>query len=132
MSLELGTGVGAVLDTGWITWGLLLRGDVVTIIEKEPQTAAVADRGAWPQFVDLRVGDALAVLDGAGAFALIFADARAGNRVGLRRGRRCRRLACGYPPRQMISLVLNVRSAGTQLAARSQAQDGQAVLARTP
>ncbi len=37
--------------------------DDVTVItiEKDPRTAALAARGAWPQFVDLRVGDALGV-----------------------------------------------------------------------
>lgn len=47
--LELGTGAG--VGTAWIACGLLPRTDVtVTTIEKDPQTAALAARAAWPQF----------------------------------------------------------------------------------
>jgi predicted O-methyltransferase YrrM len=82
--LELGTGAG--VGTAWIASGLLPRADVTVIsIEKDAQTAALAARGAWPQFVDLRVGEALGVLDEAGAFDLIFADAPGGKWSGLDR-----------------------------------------------
>ncbi len=80
--LELGTGAG--VGTAWIAGGLLPRTDVtVTTIERDPQMAALAARGAWPQFVDLRVGDALEVPGEAQAFDLIFADAQAGKWIGL-------------------------------------------------
>jgi demethylmenaquinone methyltransferase/2-methoxy-6-polyprenyl-1,4-benzoquinol methylase len=82
--LELGTGAG--VGTAWITSGLPPRTDVtVTTIEKDPQTAALAARGGWPPFVDLRVGDALEVLGDAQAFDLIFADAQGGKWIGLDR-----------------------------------------------
>ena len=82
--LELGTGAGA--GTAWIVSGLLPRTDVtVTTVEKDPQTAALAARGDWPQFVDLRVGDALGVLGESGTFDLIFADAQGGKWEGLDR-----------------------------------------------
>jgi demethylmenaquinone methyltransferase/2-methoxy-6-polyprenyl-1,4-benzoquinol methylase len=82
--LELGTGAG--VGTAWIVCGLLPRTDVtVTTIERDPQTAALAARGAWPQFVDLRVGDALDVVGETGAFDLIFADAQGGKWIGLDR-----------------------------------------------
>src|SRR5258708_35987240 len=80
--LELGTGAG--VGTAWIVCGLLPRADVtVTTIEKDPQTAALAARGDWPHFVDLRVGDALGVLGETRAFDLIFADAQGGKWAGL-------------------------------------------------
>jgi predicted O-methyltransferase YrrM len=82
--LELGTGAG--VGTAWIACGLLPRTDVtVSTIEKDPQTAALAARGVWPQFVDLRVGDALDLHGEAGAFDLIFADAQGGKWTGLDR-----------------------------------------------
>jgi predicted O-methyltransferase YrrM len=82
--LELGTGTG--VGTAWIASGLLPRADVMVItVERDPQTAALAARGAWPQFVDLRVGDALGVLGEAGAFDLVFADAPGGKWSGLHR-----------------------------------------------
>jgi demethylmenaquinone methyltransferase/2-methoxy-6-polyprenyl-1,4-benzoquinol methylase len=82
--LELGTGAG--VGTAWITWGLLPRTDVtVTTVEKDPQTAALAARGTWPQFVDLRRGDAVEALRGTGTFDLIFADAQGGKWTGLDR-----------------------------------------------
>lgn len=82
--LEFGTGAG--VGTAWIASGLLPRDDVTVItVEKDPQTAALAARGAWPQFVDLRVGEALGVLGEAGAFDLIFADAPGGKWAGLDR-----------------------------------------------
>lgn len=82
--LELGTGTG--VGTAWMASGLLPRTDVTVItIEKNPQTAAVAARGDWPGFVDLRVGDALDMLDQTGTFDLIFADAQAGKWAGLDR-----------------------------------------------
>ena len=75
--LELGTGTG--VGTAWIAAGLLPRSDVtVTTIEKDPHSAAVAAQRIWPGFVDLRRGDALALLDEPGTFDLIFADAPAG------------------------------------------------------
>jgi predicted O-methyltransferase YrrM len=57
----------------------------VTSIEKDPQAAALAARGGWPPFVDLRVGDALEVLDEAGAFDLVLTDAQGGKWIGLDR-----------------------------------------------
>jgi predicted O-methyltransferase YrrM len=82
--LELGTGAG--VGTAWIVCGLLPRTDVtVTSIEKDRQTAALAALGTWPQFVDLRLGDALDMLSETGAFDLIFADAQGGKWIGLDR-----------------------------------------------
>lgn len=76
--LELGTGAG--VGTAWVVTGVLPRTDVtVTTVEKDPQRAALAARGDWPLFVDLRVGDALGVLGEGGTFDLIFADAQAAN-----------------------------------------------------
>jgi predicted O-methyltransferase YrrM len=57
----------------------------VTTVECNPQTAAVAASGDWPEFVDLRVGDALDVLAGTGSVDLIFADAPGGKSTGLDR-----------------------------------------------
>lgn len=71
---ELGTGAG--VGTAWITSGLLQRIDVtVTTIENDPQTAALAARGGWPSFVNLRCGEALGLLAEGGTYDLIFADA---------------------------------------------------------
>jgi predicted O-methyltransferase YrrM len=82
--LELGTGTG--VGTAWITFGLLPRTDVTVItVEKDPATAALATRGNWPGFVELRCADALTVLAGAGEFDLIFADAPGGKWEGLDR-----------------------------------------------
>jgi demethylmenaquinone methyltransferase/2-methoxy-6-polyprenyl-1,4-benzoquinol methylase len=72
--LELGTGTG--VGTAWIVSGLLPRTDVTVLtVEKDRDTAALAARGDWPSFVELRHGDALDVLARAGTFNLIFADA---------------------------------------------------------
>jgi demethylmenaquinone methyltransferase/2-methoxy-6-polyprenyl-1,4-benzoquinol methylase len=82
--LELGTGTG--VGTAWMTSALLPRADVTVVsVEKDPQTAALAARGDWPGFVELRCADALAVLDDAGEFDLIFADAQGGKWQGLDR-----------------------------------------------
>jgi demethylmenaquinone methyltransferase/2-methoxy-6-polyprenyl-1,4-benzoquinol methylase len=82
--LELGTGTG--VGTAWITSALLPRTDVTVVsVEKDPGTAALAARGDWPGFVDLRCADALAVLGEAGEFNLIFADAQGGKWEGLDR-----------------------------------------------
>lgn len=82
--LELGTGTG--VGTAWITSGLLPRADVTVITaEKDPATAALAARGDWPGFVELRCADALTVLGEAGGFDLIFADAPGGKWEGLDR-----------------------------------------------
>jgi demethylmenaquinone methyltransferase/2-methoxy-6-polyprenyl-1,4-benzoquinol methylase len=82
--LELGTGTG--VGTAWITSGLLPRTDVTVLsVEKSPGTAALAARGDWPGFVELRCADALAVLDDVGGFDLIFADAQGGKWEGLDR-----------------------------------------------
>lgn len=79
---ELGTGAG--VGTAWITSGLLQRIDVtVTTIENDPQTAALAARGGWPSFVNLRCGEALALLAEGGTYDLIFADAPDGKWHGL-------------------------------------------------
>jgi len=59
----LGAGVG----TAWIAGGLLPGADVtVTTIEKDPRTAALAARGAWPQFVDREWATRLTWLPGPG------------------------------------------------------------------
>jgi len=82
--LELGTGTG--VGTAWITSALLPRTDVTVLsVEKDPETAALAARGDWPGFVELRCADALAVLGEAGEFGLIFADAQGGKWQGLDR-----------------------------------------------
>jgi predicted O-methyltransferase YrrM len=82
--LELGTGTG--VGTAWITSALLPRADVTVLsVEKDPETAALAARGDWPGFVELRCADALAVLGEAGEFDLIFADAQGGKTEGLDR-----------------------------------------------
>ena len=82
--LELGTGTG--VGTAWIASALLPRTDVTVItVEKDPGTAALAAQGDWPGFVELRCADALAVLDEAGRFDLIFADAQGGKWDGLDR-----------------------------------------------
>src|SRR5690348_8154340 len=82
--LELGTGTGA--GTAWITSALLPRTNVTVLsVEKDPGTAALAARGDWPGFVELRCADALAVLGEAGRFDLIFADAQGGKWEGLDR-----------------------------------------------
>ena len=82
--LELGTGTG--VGTAWITSALLPRADVTVLsVEKDPQTAALAARGDWPGFVELRCADALAVLGEPGEFDLIFADAQGGKWQGLDR-----------------------------------------------
>lgn len=79
---ELGTGTG--VGTAWITSGLLPRTDVtVTTIENDHQTAALAARGDWPSFVDLRHGEALDLLGEGGTYDLIFADAPNGKWRGL-------------------------------------------------
>jgi len=82
--LELGTGTG--VGTAWIAGALLPRTDVAVLsVEKDPATAALAARGDWPGFVELRCADALTVLGEAGAFDLIFADAQGGKTEGLDR-----------------------------------------------
>src|SRR6516225_8431351 len=82
--LELGTGTGA--GTAWIVSGLLPRTDVTVLtVEKDQHTAAIAARGDWPSFVELRHADALDVLARGGAFDLIFADAQGGKWHGLDR-----------------------------------------------
>jgi demethylmenaquinone methyltransferase/2-methoxy-6-polyprenyl-1,4-benzoquinol methylase len=87
--LELGTGAG--VGTAWLASGLLPRMDVVVLtVEASADTAALAARGDWPAFVELRCGDALAELDaeaqaGTGSFDLIFADSPAGKTRGLDR-----------------------------------------------
>ena len=55
----------------------------VLSVEKDQHTAAIAARGDWPSFVELRHGDALDVLARDGAFDLIFADAPGGKWHGL-------------------------------------------------
>lgn len=82
--LELGTGTG--VGTAWIISGLLPRTDVSVITaEKDPATASLAARGDWPGFAELRRADALTVLETAGEFDLIFADAPGGKWEGLDR-----------------------------------------------
>jgi len=81
--LELGTGAG--VGTAWIVSGLLPRTDAMVLtVESDYQTAALAVRGDWPSFVELRRGDALDVLARTGGtFDLIFADAPEGKWHGL-------------------------------------------------
>lgn len=83
--LELGTGAG--VGTAWITAGLGAREDVTVVsVEKDAGYAALAARGDWPPFVDLRTGDALEELAaGRNGFDLIFADAPGGKTTGLER-----------------------------------------------
>ncbi len=82
--LELGTGTG--VGTAWIVSGLLPRTDVAVLtVEKDPRTAAVAARGDWPSFVELRHGEALDAVERGGPFGLIFADAPEGKWHGLDR-----------------------------------------------
>jgi len=82
--LEMGTGVG--VGTAWILHGLAGRSDVeVVTVEIDPATAAIAQRGTWPRWVSLRVGDILDALAGLGDFDLIFADAQGGKWEGLDR-----------------------------------------------
>jgi demethylmenaquinone methyltransferase/2-methoxy-6-polyprenyl-1,4-benzoquinol methylase len=79
---ELGTGAG--VGTAWIASGLLQRTDVtVTTIENDPETAALAARGDWPSFVNLRCGEVLGMLAEGGQYELIFADAPDGKWHGL-------------------------------------------------
>lgn len=83
-ALELGTGTG--VGTAWIASGLLPRTDATVLtVENDQQTAALAARGDWPSFVELRHGDALDVLEQGGPFDLIFADAPEGKWYGLDR-----------------------------------------------
>ncbi|WP_238015323.1 class I SAM-dependent methyltransferase [Dactylosporangium sp. AC04546] len=81
--LELGSGAG--VGTAWLAQGLLPRTDVtLTSVELDPATAAVAAKGDWPPFVDLRVADAVEFLRAAGhGYDLIFADCRGGKTQGL-------------------------------------------------
>jgi predicted O-methyltransferase YrrM len=82
--LELGTGAGA--GTAWITSGLLPRTDVtVTTIDNDRAKAALAARGDWPSFVNLRYGEARGLLAEGGTYDLIFADAPDGKWHGLDR-----------------------------------------------
>lgn len=82
--LEMGTGTG--VGTAWIVDGLIPRTDVrVTSVERDPQNAALAAQGSWPDFVDLRCADALEFLGESGTFDLIFADAQGGKWDGLDR-----------------------------------------------
>lgn len=80
--LEIGTGAG--VGAAWLVSGLLPRTDVtLTTVEQDERTAEVAAGGDWPGFVEFRVGDALELLPGLGAYDLVFADAVAGKHVGL-------------------------------------------------
>ncbi len=80
--LELGTGAG--VGTAWIVSGLLPRTDVTVLtVENDQKTAALAARGDWPPFVELRHGDALDAVERGGPFGLIFADAPGGKWHGL-------------------------------------------------
>jgi predicted O-methyltransferase YrrM len=80
--LELGTGGGVGL--AWIVHGLDARDDVeVLSIELDPANVACARRGAWPGFVSIVEGDALAVVPKSGAFDLVFADSEGGKWEGL-------------------------------------------------
>jgi predicted O-methyltransferase YrrM len=75
--LELGTGTGVGL--AWLVAGLATRHDAaVTSVEANPSLAARARSLDWPGFVEIRVGDARGVLEQAGAYDLIFADAPTG------------------------------------------------------
>jgi demethylmenaquinone methyltransferase/2-methoxy-6-polyprenyl-1,4-benzoquinol methylase len=80
--LELGTGCGVGL--AWIVHGLDARNDVeVLSIELDPESVACARQGAWPGFVSIMEGDALAVVPQSGTFDLVFADSEGGKWEGL-------------------------------------------------
>ncbi|MEV6924215.1 class I SAM-dependent methyltransferase [Dactylosporangium sp. NPDC051485] len=86
--LELGTGVG--VGTAWLVSGLLPRADATLVsVELDPATSALAAGAGWPDFVELRVGDALEFLTAAspgtddGGYDLIFADCVGGKIEGL-------------------------------------------------
>lgn len=80
--LELGTGAGVGL--AWIVHGLSGRDDVsVVSVERDPAIAEVAAAGAWPPWVRVVPGDAVALLAGLGTFDLVFADAGGGKWVRL-------------------------------------------------
>lgn len=80
--LELGTGVG--VGCAWIVHGLGSRTDVeVVTIENDPFCASAAAEESWPDYVQLRVANALEVLPTLGTFDLIFPDAPAGKWTGL-------------------------------------------------
>ncbi|GAA2361706.1 O-methyltransferase [Dactylosporangium salmoneum] len=81
--LELGTGAG--VGTAWLVSGLLPRADATLLsVELDPATSALAAEAGWPDFVELRVGDALEFLAAAeGGYDLIFADCAGGKVEGL-------------------------------------------------
>ncbi|MET8680200.1 class I SAM-dependent methyltransferase [Streptomyces sp. NPDC004647] len=75
--LELGTGVG--VGTAWLVEGVLSRSDVTVVtVESSPDLSAPARRLPWPEWVELRTGDAVELLPTLGGFDLIFADAEGG------------------------------------------------------
>jgi predicted O-methyltransferase YrrM len=80
--LELGTGVGVGL--AWLVTGLGRRTDVeVVSIESDPDLVSRVRAARWPEYVSLHCGDALELLERAGQFDLIFADAEGGKTDGL-------------------------------------------------
>lgn len=80
--LELGTGAGVGL--GWILSGLRSRTDVrVVSVELDDELARVATSQGWPNFVSIKAGDALEVLQRGERWDLIFADAQGGKWEGL-------------------------------------------------
>lgn len=75
--LELGTSAG--VGTAWIASGLLPRTDVsITTVEHDRRIAQIAAGTGFPSFVDIRLGDSLALLPQLGMFDLIFADTARG------------------------------------------------------
>ena len=80
--LELGTGCGVGL--AWIVYGLDARDDVeVLSIELDAESVACARQSAWPGFVAIVEGDALALMPQSGTFDLVFADSEGGKWEGL-------------------------------------------------
>ena len=75
--LELGTGVGTGL--AWLVHGLGTREDVsVVSVDIDPDIQAIARAAPWPDWVELALGDAAALLPTLGHFDLVFADAPGG------------------------------------------------------
>lgn len=82
--LELGTGMG--VGTAWALDGLAGRDDVTLVtVEQDPKTAGLAAEAPWPEWVEPRTGDAVALLPELGTFDLVFADAEGGKWTGLDR-----------------------------------------------
>lgn len=80
--LEIGTGVG--VGCAWMVYGLGSRTDVELVsVEFDRRVAAAAQKGTWPSYVQLLLGDITEILPSLGTFDLIFPDAPTGKWVGL-------------------------------------------------